>query len=1031
MTQTGTERETQNRLIEFFQSQLKYEYLGNRYGKNNKNIEEEFLIAFLKKKRVSDSLISSVIHEVSSISSRFDLNFYHRNKEFYKVLRYGVQVKQELSSNYDTIPLIDWDHPEENHFGIAEEVSIQENSLKRPDIVLYVNGIALGVIELKKSTVSVSEGIRQHLTNQSESFIQNFFTTVQFLFVGNTTEGLRYGTIQTPETHFLKWKEDNPTDPLRLEHSFQELCSKDRFLELIHDFVLFDAGIKKVPRYHQYFGIKSAQEHILQKQSGIIWHTQGSGKSIVMVLLAKWIIENYDKINSRILIITDREELDKQIERVFADSEVKIKRSLSGRDLLSDLALPSPLILCTLLHKFGNREMKWEDFLKLIEKNPPSVHGDFVVFVDECHRTQSGVFHKAMKKILNNSVFIGFTGTPLMKKDKKTSLEVFGKSTINNSPYIHTYKFNEAVADKVVLDLIYESRDIDQRLGDKTRVDQWFQKKTENLNEFQKVLLLKKWGTLQKIYSTINRIEKIVLDIENDYITKPRFSSSGNAILIADSIYDACRYFMSFQNKATDLKEKVAIITSYSPSEKDIINEETGTSNDSEKKFVYDFYKKLLNGDFSSSTMSFPTTPEKYIDEAKNKFISEPINMKVLIVVDKLLTGFDAPPCSYIYLDRSLQDHGLFQAICRTNRLDSEDKTFGQIIDYMDLFKKVKGAISVYTSELDSSAGSDTGSIDIQERLKKIKSNLLISIEKIESLLEPIPNRNDESQVIRHFCGNPEIKEDLDNLKQKRLALYIGVTDFVRAYANIEGDWEEAGFSNEDKEEIDRKKDFYISLRIKIKLAACEILTYRTYDIEMRNLLDRFVIAEDPQKQTSFFDTPLLDLITNEGIEKAMTKMTKSTGMGNTAASETILNNVRRKIIDEYAFDPSYYQNLSNLLENLLKERKNDSINYQKFLKKLEEIIKKLNIEKEELPSEINTPGLIALYHNLQNNSELAILVHRSVMHVAQDGFRGNPAKERVILAEIKKILRDDSEVRKIFEIIKNHEEYGRPESEE
>ena len=335
--------------------------------------------------------------------------------------------------------------------------------------------------------------------------------------------------------------------------------------------------------------------------------------------------------------------------------------------------------------------------------------GELFVFVDECHRSESGKMHKAMKAILKNAVFIGFTGTPLLKQDRQTTHEVFGT-------YIHTYKFDEAVQDGVVLDLVYEARDIDTKLSSPERVDVWFETKTRGLNDFQKHELKKQWGTMQKVLSSKSRMEKIVQDILFDFSTRRRLSSDfGNAILVAGSIYEASRYFELFQH--TSFKGKCALITSYNPDTRDIVTENTGENTETEKEYVYKIYSDLLR-DISADPNK--TKSETYEDKAKQCFIKEPANMKILIVVDKLLVGFDAPSCSYLYIDKKMQDHGLFQAICRVNRLDGEDKDFGYIVDYKDLFSKLEDAYTVYASELDPTGMSneDIG-IVVQDRLKK------------------------------------------------------------------------------------------------------------------------------------------------------------------------------------------------------------------------------------------------------------------------------------------------------------------------
>lgn len=335
------------------------------------------------------------------------------------------------------------------------------------------------------------------------------------------------------------------------------------------------------------------------------------------------------------------------------------------------------------MHKFGKKDVdNFEGFIKELESQPSQAVGELFLFVDECHRTQSGKLHRVMKAMLPNAVFIGFTGTPLLKKDKQTSLEVFGK-------YIHTYKFSEAVEDEVVLDLIYEARDIDQKISSPQRIDAWFESKTRGLNDFQKAELRKKWGTMQKVLSSRSRMDQIVNDVVFDFSIKTRLSSErGNAILVASSIYEACRYFELFQK--TEFKGKNAVVTSYNPNTRDITTEDTGANTETEKQYIYNIYTDLLE---NVPMKAGKSKTESYEDQAKEMFVKEPSNMRILIVVDKLLTGFDAPSCTYLYIDKSMQDHGLFQAICRVNRLDTEDKQFGYIVDYKDLFTKVEDEI--------------------------------------------------------------------------------------------------------------------------------------------------------------------------------------------------------------------------------------------------------------------------------------------------------------------------------------------------
>ena len=303
------ERITQNRVIALFREKLNYDYFGNwEERENNGNIEEEYLRNFLMRSGYTQKIIDKAINKLKRVAKNQSKSLYEINREVYGLLRYGVKVKEEVGENYQTVWLIDWSQPHNNHFGIAEEVTIRGRRTKRPDIVLYVNGIALGVLELKRSVISISEGIRQNIGNQKEEFIRDFFATVQFIMAGNDTEGLRYGTTETEESYYWMWKELGFENENRLNRHLLQLCNKERFLEIIHDFIIFDSGIKKICRHNQYFAVKAAQDYIKRHEGGIIWHTQGSGKSLTMVWLAKWIRENVE--DSRVLILTDRIELD-------------------------------------------------------------------------------------------------------------------------------------------------------------------------------------------------------------------------------------------------------------------------------------------------------------------------------------------------------------------------------------------------------------------------------------------------------------------------------------------------------------------------------------------------------------------------------------------------------------------------------------------------------------------------------------------------------------------------------------------------
>ena len=1033
------ERATQNRIVQLFQQQLKFRYLGNfEKEEENSNIDETLLKAYLTKKGYSSSLITKALFEFKkavTINTSDDL--YQANKNVYSLLRYGIQVKEEAGQNKETVHLIDWKYPHENDFAIAEEVTIKGEHKKRPDIVIYVNGIALGVLELKRSTVSVSEGIRQNNDNQKHLFIKPFYTTIQLVMAGQDVEGLRYAAIDTSEKYYLKWKEVSEefnsndtyllelTKPLReqankadnlLDKHIIEMLNKERLLEILHDFVVYDRGQKKFCRPNQYFGLKAAQENIRQKEGGIIWHTQGSGKSLTMVWLTKWIRE-YNP-NARVLIITDRDELDKQIEKVFKGVGEDIYRCKAkdgksgGAILVEKLNDTKPWLLCSLIHKFGNKEeADYDSYLQELKNSLPKnfkPKGDFYVFVDECHRTQSGDLNKAMRQILGEkALFIGFTGTPIMQADKKQSITIFGK-------YIHTYKFDEAVKDGVVLDLRYEARDIEQKITSFDKIDAWFDSKTKGLTEFAKTELKQKWGTMKKVFSSTGRLQKIVADVLLDMETRERLQNGrGNAILVSDSIYNACRFYQLFQDSGFT---RCAIVTSFAPSYSDIKGEGEGYT---EKLMQYDIYQKMLNG----------KATEDFEDEVKKRFIDEPAQMKLLIVVDKLLTGFDAPSATFLYIDKSMRDHGLFQAICRVNRLDGDDKDYGYIIDYKDLFGSLESAYKDFTSK----AFEDYDKSDVEgllsDRLNKGKERLDDALETIKALCEPVVPPKGTKEYIAYFCGNTQIPEDLKDSEPKRVALYKAVISLIRAYANIADEMEEAGYKPNEIETIKNDLKHFESVRKEIQLASGDWVDLKQYEPAMRHLIDSYIAAEESKKISAFDDFSLVELIVKDG-KDALDKLPDSIKNNKESMAETIENNLRKVIIEESPTNPIYYEKMSVLLDELIKLRNEEAERYEEYLKKIIELAVKVKKPEtsNEYPSTINTQAKRALFDNLDRDEPLSIAMDAAIIYGKYDDWEGTLSKEKHLKNKVVKPVLEEynkpEKLEQIFEVIREQKEY-------
>ena len=876
------------------------------------------------------------------------------NEKIYDLLTLGKSYQENMvdgtKRSFD-IKYIDFEHPENNDFYVTEEFSVLRMNGKdyaRPDIVLFVNGIPLAVIECKDASVPIIQAISQNIRNQKPDYIPQLFKFIQIVMAANKNE-TKYATCGTPDKFWSTWNEQYVEKQNELldktvigrqvtkqDRDIISLFEKERFLELIKDFIIFEAGTKKICRYQQYFAVKAMLERIKHdKKGGVVWHTQGSGKSITMVYITKKLMEDKEIQNPQVVIVTDRVDLDKQIHKTFNRIGVEAARATTGNNLTDLIKDEKVRVITTVVNKF-----------ETVVKSGVTVDApNTFILVDEGHRTQYGEINRRMQEVFKGAIYISFTGTPIMKKDKNI-FDKFGG-------LIHKYSLDDALKDKAIVPLIYEGKMVDQEVS-KEAIDMRLDMLTRNLTEEQKTDVMKKWSRFEKVASSEQRLELIAWDIAKNY-NETLKGTGFNAMLACNKKIEAVKYYNIFREEFPELEVAVVISPPDMREGEGSIDEDT---NDIVKKFYINALSNYKN-------------EEEYEETIKSKFINGDID--ILIVVDKLLTGFDAPKASTLYLDKQIKEHNLLQAIARVNRL-CDGKDYGYIVDYRGLLGELDKALTMYQE-----AGlEEFNEEDIKSSVYFIDTeinNMFEAYEKLKEIFKDIKNKNDleEYEVL---LEDEKIRKDFYDKLCKFGSMLGIILPSDQAYYKV---------GKEKISELRKALAFYQKLRATVKLRYSETIDHKEYEAKMQKLLDNYVVAKEMMRITE-----PVDITDAENFDKELEKMGTDRGK-----ADTIRTRLTRTISEKSKEDPAYYKKFSTRIEETIEAYRNRRITDSEYLQKMQDIKEDFRKGNSGIvyPSNITTENSRAFYGviydklipimkenaNIEEIGEIALTIQREI----------------------------------------------------
>ncbi len=898
--------ECQDRLIKFLVN-MGYDYVSRSDAENKRKslakvIFEDELIRFLKtqtykyKNQEYHFAGESIMKAIRGLDVPLLQGLMQSSKEIYHMLTLGVSIEETIVIDSDVpvkqsfdLSFIDFDNPHNNIWQVTEEFSVERSngSYARPDVVLLVNGIPLVVIECKKSSVDVSEGVMQNIRNMKPDYIPQLFKFAQIILAMNPNEAL-YGTCGSTKKFFIEWKEENTDwqneicikcspngEILEQDRTTASLLDKKRLLDIVKHFILYDNGIKKITRHQQYFAIHKAMDRINHKDDceqdgGVIWHTQGSGKSLTMVMLVKMIQSEKSIQNPRFLMVTDRVSLDKQIRDNFANTAMQPTRASTGKALKALLQDKSNTLITTLIHKFET----------VCKNKYLDIDSDkFYVFVDEAHRSQSNSMHNYMKEVLPNATIIAFTGTPLIANKKKSTYAKFGAK-------IHNYTMKRAIEDKIIVPLVYEGRIVVQN-DPSLKIDDYFESMTKDLPSEHKEQLKAKFSKFRKLAEAKSRLDMIALDIANHF-TEYCIPKGQKAMVACSSRAAAVEIFNSLK-KLNNADINPAVVITFGDKAEGNNDDETSTA----IKMINEYQNNYVKPNFGDNIDSYDTS-------ICDRFTNPDGDVNIILVKDKLLTGFDAPIAGVLYIDKSMKEHSLLQAIARVNRVYDE-KEFGLIVDYWGVFTNLKSAIDMYDdaesgfNKFDQEDIEDAilGPLDQKNKLETARNEL-------HNMFIDLPKKATANQYQESLKEEGKRKEFYEKFK-----IFGKLLDLALANYSIF-----VAIGIEQLNEYKSDYSFYKKLCESVANRYDDKPDFLKYEEGLKALIDTFVHAEDVK--TVVQPVSIMD-------EKSMSELFEQFDSAG-AKADVIKTRMESKLQQIRYDDPLLFEKFSTKIKNTLAE---------------------------------------------------------------------------------------------------------------